>query len=94
MHLVGFIIRICHDAWSPERQICLCKYKKKIPIFCSLPQTSQKTPKDIIKFTPYSFRYTQYPKLLNRCVSIVCDNACDSFPPVYLFNSINLYITS
>jgi len=21
VHLVGFIIRICHDAWSPERQI-------------------------------------------------------------------------
>ena len=21
MHLVGFIIRIYHDAWSPERQI-------------------------------------------------------------------------
>ena len=33
MHLVGFIIRIYHDAWSPERQvglklrteICSCK---------------------------------------------------------------------
>jgi len=21
VHLVGFIIRICHGAWSPERQI-------------------------------------------------------------------------
>ena len=25
MHLVGFIIRICHDARSPERQICIVK---------------------------------------------------------------------
>jgi len=24
VHLVGFIIRIYHDAWSPERQIRLC----------------------------------------------------------------------
>jgi len=23
VHLVGFIIRIYHDAWSPERQNCL-----------------------------------------------------------------------
>jgi len=26
MHLVGFIIRIYHDARSPERQTILCKF--------------------------------------------------------------------
>jgi len=23
LHLVGFVIRIYHDAWSPECQVCL-----------------------------------------------------------------------
>jgi len=75
------------------KYVCV-NIKKKIPIFCSMPQTSQKKPKDITKFTPYSFQYTQYPKLLSRCPSIACDKACDSFPPVYLLKFINLYITS
>jgi len=28
--LVGFIIRIYHDAWSPERQIHLCFYAARL----------------------------------------------------------------
>jgi len=32
MHLVGFIIRICHDARSPERQIP----SKMLIIICNL----------------------------------------------------------
>jgi hypothetical protein len=41
--------------------------------------------KDITKFTPYSFQYTQLPELLKRCASMVCDKACDSsFHHLYL----------
>ena len=35
MHLIGFIIRIYHDARSPERQIKKCEELKLIPIYVS-----------------------------------------------------------
>jgi len=33
MHLVGFIIRIYHDARSPGRQIKKCEELKLVPIY-------------------------------------------------------------
>jgi len=30
VHLVGFIIRIYHDARSPERQNCTCLFRQRV----------------------------------------------------------------
>ena len=59
--------------------------KKKIPIFCSLPQTSQKTPKDITKFTTYSF---QCPNLLND-VQVLCVIRQVTHFPLYIYLNLS-----
>ena len=48
MPLVGFIIRIYHDAWSPERQISRYPVYSLIPLFACI--VSESTEQILMKF--------------------------------------------
>ena len=100
VHLVGFIIRIYHDARSPERQKKKKKRKKKLSKLRDFILTTVKTQtlyrrpliiqiiRNILTILPTIF--SSHPRILTPQYIELLAVSCSSFKRVFMSHSIEL----